>query len=36
LEYGNHEQLMALQKEYYHMFVVQGKYYQENPNETMA
>jgi len=29
LEYGTHDELMAAQKDYYHMFVVQGKYYQE-------
>jgi ATP-binding cassette subfamily B protein/ATP-binding cassette subfamily C protein len=29
IEYGSHEELMALKKEYYHMFMVQGKYYQE-------
>lgn len=28
-EYGTHDELMGLKKEYYHMFVVQGKYYQE-------
>ena len=27
-EYGNHEELMELKGEYYHMFTVQGKYYQ--------
>lgn len=28
-EYGTHEELMKKQGEYYHMFTVQGKYYQE-------
>lgn len=28
-EYGTHEELMALKKGYYHMFEVQGQYYQE-------
>lgn len=28
-EYGNHDELMALKGEYYHMFSVQGKYYRE-------
>ena len=28
-EYGTHEELMALQGEYHHMFTVQGKYYQK-------
>ncbi|MDE7263888.1 MAG: ABC transporter ATP-binding protein/permease [Anaeroplasmataceae bacterium] len=28
-EYGSHEELMKNKKGYYHMFVVQGKYYQE-------
>ena len=28
-EYGNHEELMELQGDYYHMFFVQGKYYTE-------
>ena len=32
-EYGTHEELMAAQGEYYHMFTVQGKYYQENQEE---
>lgn len=27
-EYGSHEELMELKGEYYHMFTVQGKYYQ--------
>lgn len=31
-EYGDHKQLMKLKGEYYHMFVVQGKYYQEGGN----
>lgn len=29
-EYGTHEELMNKKGEYYHMFTVQGKYYQEN------
>ncbi|MDE5545907.1 MAG: ABC transporter ATP-binding protein/permease [Anaeroplasmataceae bacterium] len=34
-EYGTHEELLQAKKGYYHMFTVQGKYYQEggNPNE---
>ena len=28
-EYGTHEELMALKKGYYHMFEVQGQYYQK-------
>lgn len=28
-EYGNHEELMALQGKYYEMFTIQGKYYKE-------
>ncbi len=28
-EYGTHDQLMAQKGQYYHMFVTQGKYYQE-------
>ncbi|MDE5856000.1 MAG: ATP-binding cassette domain-containing protein, partial [Anaeroplasmataceae bacterium] len=34
-EYGTHEELLKAKKGYYHMFTVQGKYYQEggNPNE---
>ena len=28
IEYGTHDELMALQGDYYHMFVTQGKYYQ--------
>ncbi|HKM33391.1 MAG TPA: ABC transporter ATP-binding protein [Lachnospiraceae bacterium] len=28
-EYGNHEELMAKKGQYYEMFMVQGKYYQE-------
>ncbi len=31
-EYGTHEELMEKKGEYYNMFVVQGKYYRENPN----
>ncbi len=31
-EYGTHEELMAKKGEYYNMFVVQGKYYRDNPN----
>lgn len=34
LEYGTHEELMKLKGEYYHMFVVQGKYYQEENNHA--
>lgn len=33
-EYGTHEELMQKKGEYYHMFTVQGKYYQENPAEA--
>lgn len=33
IEYGTHDELMQLKKEYYHMFVVQGKYYQEHSHE---
>lgn len=33
LEEGNHDELMNIKGEYYHMFVTQGKYYQENPLE---
>lgn len=29
IEYGTHDELMKLKKNYYHMFSVQGKYYQE-------
>lgn len=29
IEYGSHEQLMQLKGEYHQMFVIQGKYYQE-------
>lgn len=29
-EYGNHDELMELRGEYYHMFSVQGKYYKED------
>ncbi len=32
-EYGTHEELMEKQGEYYHMFTVQGKYYQEGGEE---
>ena len=28
-EYGSHEELMQLKGEYYQMFLIQGKYYQE-------
>lgn len=34
LEYGTHDELMALKGEYYHMFTVQGKYYQEENNHA--
>lgn len=30
IEYGSHDELMALKREYYEMFTVQGKYYQES------
>ena len=33
LEEGNHDELMNIKGEYYHMFVTQGKYYQDNPLE---
>lgn len=33
-EYGTHEELMEQKGEYYRMFSVQGKYYQENGGET--
>ena len=38
VEYGSHDELMALEGKYYHMFVTQGKYYQtqENSDETVA
>lgn len=32
-EYGSHEELMALEGEYYRMFTVQGKYYQQVPGQ---
>lgn len=32
-EYGSHEELMALEGEYYRMFTVQGKYYQQEHAE---
>lgn len=32
-EYGSHEELMALKGEYYRMFTVQGKYYQQVPGQ---
>lgn len=32
-EYGSHEELMALEGEYYRMFTIQGKYYQQAPGE---
>lgn len=32
-EYGSHEELMEKKGEYYHMFTVQGKYYQEDGAE---
>lgn len=32
LEYGTHDELMNLKGEYYNMFKVQGKYYQEDVN----
>lgn len=30
-EYGSHDELMAKKGQYYEMFTIQGKYYQENP-----
>lgn len=30
-EYGSHEELMAMEGEYYRMFTIQGKYYQQVP-----
>ena len=33
-EYGNHEELMALQGKYYEMFSIQGKYYKEGAEIT--
>ena len=38
VEYGTHDELMALEGQYYNMFVTQGKYYQteENDDETVA
>lgn len=33
-EYGTHEELMALEGEYYHMFQTQGKYYKEGSEEN--
>lgn len=33
-EYGTHDELMALGKGYYHMFEVQGKYYQEGAKDN--
>ncbi len=32
IEYGTHDELMEKKGEYYNMFVIQGKYYRENPN----
>lgn len=34
IEYGTHDELMDKEGEYYHMFVVQGKYYQTEQEET--
>ena len=36
LEEGSHDELMNLKGEYYHMFVTQGKYYQDNTLEEGA
>lgn len=33
IEYGTHDELMDKEGEYYHMFVVQGKYYQTQQEE---
>lgn len=33
-EYGSHQELMALEGEYYHMFMIQGKYYQEQEDAS--
>lgn len=33
-EYGSHEELMAKKGHYYEMFTIQGKYYQENPEDV--
>ena len=33
LEYGTHDELMKLKGEYYNMFVIQGKYYQNGEEE---
>lgn len=34
-EYGSHEELMEKKGQYYEMFTIQGKYYQENPEGEM-
>ncbi len=34
-EYGSHEELMEKKGQYYEMFTVQGKYYQDNPDGEM-
>jgi len=34
IEYGTHDELMALKGEYYNMFVIQGKYYQTENQEA--
>jgi len=36
LEYGNHDELMNKKGEYYNMFTVQGKYYQEQDEDEEA
>lgn len=33
-EYGTHDELMELKKEYYHMFTVQGQYYTEGADDN--
>ena len=33
-EYGTHDELLKAKKGYYHMFTVQGKYYQEGGNSN--
>lgn len=35
IEYGTHDELMAKHGAYYEMFVVQGKYYQENKEDEV-
>ncbi len=36
IEYGNHNELMLLKGEYYHMFSTQGKYYKEGIEDERA